>query len=1509
MSKSERTIIPRVNFFDGQNITQADLETEQLRQNASVSNLSIDFHGSGVIVDSPFDLKVLLDTRNPGKWADDSTNPSEADIQAGEYDGKAIYLDRQPSDVDRGNRLVIELVNSAVAGRDKTKIMILGKAFDGLGTPGKLVCEFIEFGKNERKLTKYYYTEVISIFFNNFSGGNGKTYYESDIDSKDLISDSEGYLTISEAQPLSVFAQTEHSYQTESPNFDFNSFITSSTSLTLEDEIEAALGSENSITDIYIEKDGKDDCVFEKDGSTTIAYGQKFLAKTNNIQSIDLYLKVDEDISTQFDFSGNLVLGVYELTTDAVCSTDAIPENLIDFDPEISPILEISMNQAQLEAIGYKLSDSYKKVSFSFSNTLIANPNINPSLTPGKYYSFIISRRGDNQTGTVRLAKGYDKAFKKQEDGVELFARERFGKQESKFFEYDPSTKRYVNDSDSSLWYCVHSDSVEVVDGHAYLYNGRRISLPKTESYVGGSEISRYYNNISLKEVAYDEDNYVVLSYRERFASPVTHPMSGNFVASRVYEEGEVSVLNTSELEEITSDYAPLILALVKDTNTRTDVSIAGVIDKPGQIDVNKITIFNPGSNLLDRNLIGRVFVPDTDCECSFKYRIVKAECKKIYAGDLNSDKKLTATDLSLMLDVAGNTITSDATQRKILGGELNIIDFVKSDLNNDQTIDGFDIELLEDAIDGYVNFSIPESFNILELTVENIFEEDDFPSIFEDAASTGITTALSNEITFSTISYQEALAIRIGDKVQIPSPSLDEGEYLIAEKQVANDNVTITIVVTDLFGGAVSFNGDSAFNVLVTSGTATNITANNKSLLDIPFASKNYAINFTSNSHHSYFINTCDLRRFVESTFIEEVTTSCVCETDDCSTPAVCSPQYKNQLYLPGDLYLPNGNILSSPGVPHPGDFEYVNISVPLPPGTIENCSIDLYNTFIRADEGGCKTAAGYDAMKYSDGTYVGCEDSGLDTDITKGRVKFSQSIASLHVDAFVDGYVVDEVESHEESVLTSEHIFDQYDRLYYNDFDDWGVTSDVEFTITNNVSESLSIDLTTTTSVSEKTAEITSPLAAQGLGGNFIIDINAHRLSWSGDLLTTGTVSFYYKLEVSNTDGSFSELNIGWRVSGGEDTKLFFSGKIYNTLMVEIESFDYEIDSPEDVGDKVIFRLKRESDIITAWYVLPSAILESTIDSFGQFVRIGSNTINPQGSGDVELFVIASQEDSTDAGLVFETLTNNVDFRSSFLSSIVDVSSPTTSIISGNITTAESSSMTLLLPLPFSGKTDILSATLKLIPATSGTISENFEVVPFETINASSFSSFHNYPVSNNNSIIETFSPGTFISGEAIDVDVTNMVTYWVSQIGHLPGYGKGIYIRKQYGDTASLEISTQCEIVYEYRDVTSGVIFKVGVTIDPSTGIASFNTKNILYDYAVAQNRTVINFGVYLKKSGFKNKDIALGINELKKIGLGECFDQNAFSPEDQCYFVVGTSGTGVFIDGPFDCLFQS
>lgn len=1506
MSDNQRLPKKRVNFFDGQKITENDLDTEQLYNRAIYTDVIKDFHGSGVVKLHPFETNTLLDTRVPA-----ADNPSKLEMEDGGYDGLGIKLDSQPSDIVRGTRIAIELKDVNIFGKNRPKILIIGNTFNGLDSNGILNHEFIEFEENSTKVTNFYYQKIIAVFFNNFSGGRGRTELEASKDSLDLISEKSGYAIFSEAEPLSTYSKPIFEKQTLSPSYDMQNFITSSTSRTIEDEISLALDASSNINDLYYDIESREEIKFEKNTVATVAYGQKFLAKTNNLQRIDLLLSVerddDQDAGSEYDWTGDLVLGVYKLSTVVGCKTDSVPDDLIEFDPDLNPIMEISLSQDDFEELGYKLSDTAQIVSFDFSSTLLADPNIDPSLEKDKFYAFILSRRGDNTTGTIVLQKGYDNIYRKEDLGIELSIEERFSKQTTRFVEFDVLKQKYVDDSTSSLWFKIYSDDIEVMSGTAYTDIGTSVTVPKTIEFIGGNEISYYEDNISLKTVASGEHNYAVLKSIDKFSTPSTHPLTGNFVFTRIEDAASVHVLTEDELSDGLEDSDLLILSRITDNNVRSASDIESTIDKPGLIKQNKITIIDPSTDLLTKNLIGMTLTPDTECECTARYRIVDVVCRNALYGDLNSDGKLDSEDLELLLELSGNTINSATTEKALLNSDIEILNFVKSDLNNDGTIDGDDIQLLEDAIDGYINFSVEQSVKVLDIYLENILSDDDYPIVFEDEAATGITSGSTSQIVFQATDYKYAFAVSVGDIIEIETGFDDSGIYTITAKTIDDDGVTVTVTVVDEDQNEVSFIGSTGFNVLVRSGTSVNTYADNINLLTVPFQAKNYSITFVGSKYSERFIDICDLRRYTETAFIEQITTDpCACSDDDCSTTDECSPIYKNQHYFPGDIYIPNGQILTEPGVPHPGDYEYVNILMPLPPGTISDCSVNLYETFVKVDSN-CKTSAGFPAMMYSDGSYVGCGDSGGVTDLSLGRVKFSNAIASLYVDAFVDGYAVDGYADAELSTTNEEAVSEEFVDFSYRRFDSWVDDSfnDLTFgTITKvaGPNEPAVFDATTIATPGTRYIRIKTPPESQDFEGDFIVDFKATRITWPSVSLANGKVDAFTTLEITNIDGSSATLKFGWRAQAGLDDRLFYSGVIRDSGSVIVDSFEYFIDAPDDIGVDVLFRLRRIDDAIFAYYIIPDQIGDNTSE-YGHYIRLGSNPTVQPGTGSVVMHFELAQENTPTSSLNFIVNLTEAIIRSEYTSD-----NNLEEIDIGRVDATDViNRATINFPLNLPSRTSIVSATLTLTSNSATTVSDTYNVIPLDIPDADNIGTIFNIPETQNMSYVATFVPGVLTVGSEIEIDVTNAIIGFLANTAHLPGFVKAFVIEPEAEADSIFQILNSATLVITYEDITTGVVFQVGVSINPTTGIATLNTKNILYDASIEENRTVINFGVHLKKSGFKNQDLNVSIADLSRVGIGTCKDEEFLDEDDECYFVVGSTATGTFVDGPFPCSF--
>ena len=1169
----------------------------------------------------------------------------------------------------------------------------------------------------------------------------------------------------------------------------------------------------------------------------------------------------------------------------------------------------MSYSQLDLESLGYKLDGTPRLIDFDLSETLIADPNIDPSISAGDYYTILVRRRGDNRTGTVLLEKGYDKKDRKTDNGQDLTVQERFGKQTSRYIEYDSVNKVYVDDPSASLWFEIHSNTVEVTDGAAYTEDGLLVTLPKTEDYVGDSKISFFKRDIPLKTVSEGVTNLVVLNREDNFVSPGTHPRTGNFVYTRIEDSPSIFCMTTTEWDSIDDENPPILLAKTVDNNVRDAQEITGVFDKPGYIFGDRLIFINPSSELLNSNLINRVITPDTDCQCNSRYRIIDVKCSVQKSGDLDSDGEITSNDILQLLNVVGNTINTETTERKILGGELDILDFVKADLNNDKTVDGSDIEILEDALDGYVNFTVEEEFKVLTLYLENILEESDYPVIFTDAASSGASLAGTDTITLTTLTDNEALAIRVGDHVTIPSASTDAGTYVVYSKTVGSTGLDVTLSVNASDGTSVSFAGSSSFNASVKSATRVNTFADNLTLLDVPYVNKNWKISYISSSHEQRFLDTCDLRRYVETNFIEEYKESCVCIETDCETEEECSPVYKNQKVLPNDLYIPSGEIYKEPGVPYHGDIEYVNVSIPLPPGSIEDCEIDLYNNFIKAKSGTCLTASGYPAMKFSDGTYVGCQDTATGTDLTKNRVKISQAIASLYVDSLIDGYATDGYADETEIFSVKEMISDKFVNHSYTSFESpWTKSilgTGFSATTPAGPNQPAVFDMTTLNTSSDRYAKIIYPSSISDLKDNFIIDFSASREVWQTGQITFGEVAWFATLNIANADGSSAELKVGWKEKSGVGLKIFYSGKIKNSINVVISDFEYTTDSPDHIGDNVSFRLRRTNEAVFAFYHDPTSI-DPTTNPTGQLIRIGSTPSVHPGSGDAEINFEIMQSGSPDVNKTYGVKLHDLSLNYSHSST--DSSASTSITVGRDSNNFQMDRATLSFPFSLNQRTSIVSAKMSFVAADTISSTDSFNIIPLDIINADNIGTIIDYPVAKDVSYMSTFKPGSVASGSKFDVDVTAMASYFLSRTGHLPGFYKAVMIEPSTSASTSFSVTSNIDFSISYEDLTTGVIFKIGASLDAKTGIVSLKTKNVLYDSLNSENRTVLNFGVYLKKSGFKNNDLEINIKDLKRIGVGTCVEEAGFVQDELCFFIAGSTATGTFVQGPFPCQFH-
>jgi hypothetical protein len=229
--------------------------------------------------------------------------------------------------------------------------------------------------------------------------------------------------------------------------------------------------------------------------------------------------------------------------------------------------------------------------------------------------------------------------------------------------------------------------------------------------------------------------------------------------------------------------------------------------------------------------------------------------------------------------------------------------------------------------------------------------------------------------------------------------------------------------------------------------------------------------------------------------------------------------------------------------------------------------------------------------------------------------------------------------------------------------------------------------------------------------------------------------------------------------------------------------------------------------------------------------------------------------------------------------------------------------------LPFVLNTQTVVTSAKIILKSLTTDTISSSFNVIPLTLINADNLGKIYNVPAEPSNSFITNFIPGSISNGVDIEIDITPVYQILSAKPGHLPGFIKGFVIEPDSTASESFDISNKIIIQVEYQEGTTGITFKVGVDLDHETGIATFDTRNILFDALNKSNRTVVSFGIYLKKAGFKNQDVEISLADLSRLGIGTCIDTSTIPVGDVCYFIAGSTYTGTFVEGPFPCILSA
>lgn len=703
-----RQRIPRVNFYDGQNIDETDMDVEQSAWHTSVSS-AVDFLAGSGVEQEYTTQRVLFDS-------DSVPSSIQGLIDTENFDGEPIYEEDsfdntiflQPQDAVEGNQLEVTISGGNLVGSIVSRVYIFGTA---LGE--KYTQEVLTFEDNGSLLTRTYFTKITALMTQNMFG-NQNTIIDG-IKSKNI----NGRLVVKEALSMTLAHDTVMASQDLEPNINYIDFKTATPSKSLDtilDEISNSAGFNTD--DLYINTTATSTRSLPKNDSSGTIIGQKFKASTNNVQKVSLLLSVEENTlalpGEEFNWSGDVVVGIRELQTNTMCPTDTLPSNYIDFDPQPSPLAEVSFDMSQLANMGVVLTDKPQVVDFVFTQSLLANPNIAPDITAGAYYVLTVRRSGNVSSGTIILQEA---ANTNRDVSIEDDMRMTVFSQ-----------NKWTDIPESDMWFIIYTDAVRITNGTAF-DGGVQITSPKTiKNEITGIDEPYINGKFSLIDVSSTGDNYVVVQKSQNFSDAEVHPSTGNPVFSRIEDVPSIEIVSKDTLLTlIESGSEPIVLGSVKDTNPVSNPSISGASDFPGLATQNTFTIIQPNSDITLNNLVGSILTPNTN-ESELRYRIVQVDIYEDAYGDINGDGVIDIHDVAMAQwldgyskDLESGSLASADQRNAIINGTVTMAQIIRADVNNDIIINALDTQSIQQNISLGSSFDAGGSFKRAVITVESL--------------------------------------------------------------------------------------------------------------------------------------------------------------------------------------------------------------------------------------------------------------------------------------------------------------------------------------------------------------------------------------------------------------------------------------------------------------------------------------------------------------------------------------------------------------------------------------------------------------------------------------------------------------------------------------------------------------------------------------------------------------------------------------------------------------------
>lgn len=1015
-------------WFDAQQVGDADLSLEQDYNNNTNASVINNQFGAGV-VPQVLNQNVLFDSS----------------LVVGLLDGINIQPQNQPADKNYGNQLEVELTGSKVFGHRGIKVAIIGLDFNG-----NLQYDTFHFRLNEKQYTKKHYTNILLILFNDMLGTSTQSFNLG------------GRVVIREAKPLLMSRDTVMISQDIEPNLFWRDFYTSSSSLSALLKSSLPLYNTDNLN-IYIGyRDNKS--ILKNDVSTQV--GQKFLAKTNNIQKIQLLLSVentDPGMSADLAWHGDLLVSVYSLQTSVQSPSDIAPNSAIDFSPNNVPIAQLSFNYTTLQQNGFILDGNPQPIDFVFSNTSTAS---GASIIPGNYYIVTVKRSGSADKCNILITAGSNRT---------------------------PNTKAsifngttWVDIPEEDLWFRVHTDAVKVSDGQAY-DTGNGIVVQKT--FVDPTTQATIDYSFDAVQFAGTDTYTGVLTATTQKSVLVQDQRTGNPIYSRKSFAPTLQLLNTIDFGSLTKSSEPLVIGTISDKNQKgfdsststfsaalheftfanNEITLKVITDTSDpRYDPNVVSLV---SNLLNGDLIDAKIIPNSTYPSTY-YRISKAQLFTMLYGDVNGDGVIDENDLTLINTLYGTNLNVapsldgyraydgytfdgyrifNATNgynslTKPFLNDTGLTYKIVNKLTNGILYDGYlvnDGYLLAGSLDGSTaTFAAPSiaSFNsLLSIYYSNYNLIINTATYSQNRGVYQITglDPVYNTITISKVIYNSEKFMQIfrSSIVDGYTVSSQDGYYL---QNYINKLGTIPPTTQPSLKIGTQFNAivltvepfldraDDFYQSLLTRSATLHATSDvyldgysyfqNNNFLSTP-------ITFTITKQlvwKDYLVYANPFPRFMPTAFTTGL------GLNDKSIPAAL-PAFP-QLVLPGqeagvlypvvqpfdpgriDSYIPNdliignqGELRRSDGNYYKVDFEIGTIVLEIPLGLTGEKSFNIFDNFVSNYSNGL-TRKGFQAMRFADGSFVGPDA------LSRNQLRFAVSIQSFSPNentvSTIDGY-----------------------------------------------------------------------------------------------------------------------------------------------------------------------------------------------------------------------------------------------------------------------------------------------------------------------------------------------------------------------------------------------------------------------------------------------------------------------------------------------------------------------